>query len=823
MGGTTLTEQGRWAAVPGARAAWEDADDDGRPRWTRGTRALLLGLLSAALAAALGQTIAVTALPRIDGDLPGPAPVTWVVTAYLFAAAAGLPLHGKLGDAFGRRAALVLAALLFTAGSVLAGRSHSTAELTAFRALQGAGAGGLVIGVQAVVTGLVPPRVRGRSLALLGTACALACAAGPLLGGYLTDHASWRWCFLAGAPFGVLALIVAAFVPTPPRPAVRPGTDPGGALLLAAFATGLVLLAGVGGTEYAWTSRTVLGLALGVLGTGLMFVAVEYFVTDPLLPLRRFRDTVFAVPGLVGAALGVALFGAAAYLPTFLPVTDGASPTRSGLLMLPLAGGLALGATGCGHLVRRTGRHRGCAVLGCALAACAMWLLCRVPQDAGRPAHSLGTAALGLGIGCVLPALVLAVRDSVRRTGPAAGAATADAGTHGTLRRLGGTVGAALFGTFLADRLAGHLGGPPASAHRAAVPESLVPRLVGAMPDALRDSPAAGYADFVPRVFLFLLPALLLGLLLAVFLKDEPWDPYLSAPAAPPPWEKVSLPQARTGTVAGPCPPERRGPDRPPHSGRRSGPVVEVYGEARHHDGSPVSRATLTLIDTGGRQVARGTTGEDGRYTLGAPGAGSYVLVAAAGGHQPQAVDVTVGDRAFGVDVVLGGAGRLAGTVATAHGTPVRDAVVTLTDERGDVAATTRSGREGGYVLPEVVVGAYTLAASAPTYRPTALPVAVRADRETRQDVELSGGTVLRGTVRAGGGHPVENARVTLLDADDSVMDTTTTGPDGRFRFVELPDGEYTVVAAGYPPVAAVLQVAGAGRTEHDLQLGYED
>jgi uncharacterized surface anchored protein len=173
--------------------------------------------------------------------------------------------------------------------------------------------------------------------------------------------------------------------------------------------------------------------------------------------------------------------------------------------------------------------------------------------------------------------------------------------------------------------------------------------------------------------------------------------------------------------------------------------------------------------------------------------------------------------------VVLGGAGRLAGAVRTADGTPVRDAVVTLTDVRGDVVATARSGREGAYVLSELVAGEYTLAASAPAFRPAALPVSVQASRETRQDVELAGGAVLRGTVRAPGGRLVEDARVTLLDAAGNVVDSVTTGPDGYFRFVDLAAGEYTVIAAGYPPVATVLQVAGGGRTERDLQLGHAD
>ncbi|MEU7189308.1 MFS transporter [Streptomyces sp. NPDC045369] len=828
MGGTTLTEQGRWAAAPDIRPAWAE---DGGPPGPRGAPVLLSGLLTALLPGALGATVAVTALPRIAGDLRGPDTVSWVVTAYLFAAAAGLPLHGKLGDAFGRKAALVLAAALFTAGSVLAGRSHSLGELTAFRALQGGGAGGLLIGVQAVVASLVPTRLRGRIMAGAGAACGLACAAGPLLGGYLTDHASWRWCFFSGAPFGVLALLVAAFVPRLPKPAVRGRLDLAGLLLLAAFATCLALTVSWGGTEYAWTSRVVVGLGLGALGTALLFLAVEYFGTDPLLPLRLVRDTVFAVPGLVGAALGVALFGAAGYVPTFLPVADGASPARSGLLMLPATAGLALGAVLCAHLARRTGRHRAFPVLGCALAGGAVWLLCRVPQDAGQPVHGLGTGLLGLGVGCVLPVLVLAVRDSVRRAGPAT-VTPGGTGTHTTIRQFGGCVGAALFLTFLADRLAGHSGtGLPGAARHAAEPESLVPGLLGALPAVLRDSPAAAYAHTVPRVLLYLLPVLLLGLLLAVLLKEKSLvthaSPVPPVPIPPPAGQRdaLSVPQART-EAAVPGPPERPEPDRTPRAPAAADPyvpAVPMSGTVRHRDGSAVPHAALTLVGTDGRQVARGATGADGRYALSAPGAGAYVLIAAAGGHRPQAVAVTVGERPVGLDLLLGGAGRLSGAVTTADGTPVRDAAVTLTDVRGEVVATGRSGREGGYVLTELVAGEYTLAASSPAHRPAALPVTVGSARETRQDIELAGGAVLRGTVRSGGGRPVEDARVTLLDAAGNVVDSAATGPDGLFRFVDLSAGEYTVVAAGYPPVATVLQVTGGGRTERDLQLGYGD
>lgn len=310
------------------------------------------------------------------------------------------------------------------------------------------------------------------------------------------------------------------------------------------------------------------------------------------------------------------------------------------------------------------------------------------------------------------------------------------------------------------------------------------------------------YAEAMPHGFPYFVPVLVLGLVIALTLKEKtlvnqngPANGNSTGVSAPP------VPEPRTGNAPG----------------------VPVHGTVQHPDGTMVARAALTLIDSLGLQVGRGVTGEDGRYTLATPGSGSYVLIASAGGHQPQAATVTVGDRPVDLDVVLGGAGRLVGGVLTADGTPVPDAVVTLTDASGEVVASTRSARDGNYVLAELVAGEYTLAASAPSNRPAALPVSVRGGRETRQDVELAGGAVLRGTVRTPDGPPVPDARVTLLDAAGNVVDSVTTGDDGVYRFADLVAGPYTVIAAGYPPVATVLQVAAGGRTERDLQLGHED
>ncbi|MBP5890114.1 MFS transporter [Streptomyces scabiei] len=784
MGPTTLVKD-----EPATTPATPPPADGPPPHGPHRVRLVFAALLLVLLLAALEQMAVATALPEIVGELRGVDRMSWAIAAYLLTAAVTLPVHSRLSELRGPKGVFQCALVFFVAGSALAGLARTMDQFIVFRALQGVGAGGLMIGVQAIVADLVPARRRGRHLGVVGAVFGLASVTGPLLGGWLTDHLSWRWCFYVNVPCGLLALAVVTFALRPRRATARGRLDVLGTLLLAAVSACLVLLAGRAGTVHAWNSRPVLVLAAGAVLAAALLLVVERFAVQPLLPLRLLRDPVFLVSGLVGATVGVALFGTATYLPNQLRMVGGISATASGLLMLPMTAGIVGTSVVCGRLIARTGHYRTYPVLGAALAALGVWLLSRLQTDTPPLQFGIRTAVLGAGIGMVMPVLVLAVQNSVRPADTGTATAAGDC-----FRQLGGAVGAAAVGALLTARLADRL--PERAGAVLPDPGSLTPDLVHALPDPLRDTYVAAYAEALPGLFLYLTPVLALGAFVACFLGERTPPPCDEVPAGP----AARVPQARAPHEAG----------------------VPVLGTVQQSDGTVVPRAALTLIDSGGRQTGRGGSGEDGRYALSTPGPGAYVLIAAAGGHRPQAVSVTVGEGPVEVDIVLGGAGRLAGTVRTADGRAVGEATVTLTDARGEVVVTTRSGQQGDYLVTELAAGDYILAVSAHSHRPAALPVTVRAARETRLDVELAGGAVLLGTVRAGSGRPVEDARVTLLDAAGDVVGTITTGVDGTFRFADLAAGEYTVIATGYPPVATVLQVDGDG-TEQDVRLGHAD
>ncbi|GGQ18270.1 MFS transporter [Streptomyces roseolilacinus] len=807
MGGITLTKDGRAGDAPPDGTAPPAPGDtaplpDPAPRRSR-TGPVLTGLVLAVLLAAFQQLAVAAVLPALAADLPGgPGRVPWTVTAYLLTACASLPLHGKLGDLYGRKGTFLSALALFAAASALAGWARTPDELVALRAVQGLGAGGVLAGAQAVTASLAPARRRARHLALLGAAFGTATAAGPLLGAYVTDTASWRWAFHLTTPGCLAALLLVGTALTPPGPGAARGRGsaaahrrarPGllGALLLTAATTCLVLLLTWAGSQYAWTSRTVTGLACAAAGGFLLYLVSARRAPEPVLPPRLLRDPVLLVAGFVAAVVGTCLAGVAVCLPALLPRDGRQGPLETGLLMLPLLGSLAVASLVSGHLARRTGRYAVQGVIGVAVAWVGMWLLSQL--DAGTPHvdHGVWQALVGTGLGLVLPALALAAQN----TAPPAdlGAAT---GAHTLCGLLGVCAGVTLLGTLAA--------GPHA------------------LPSALREGYVQAYAGAAPRILLHLVALLGAGLLVVLFLRERPL-----ADAARP--AGATVPEARA-PEPGPAAPPASGPAPAPPSEEAydpestAGPGASLCGTVRHHDGTPVPGAALTLLDARGRQAGRGASGAGGRYALGTPAAGAYVLIASAAGHRPRALTLTAGARPDGPverDIVLGGAGRLRGTVTTPDGAPAEDVTVTLTDARGEVVASVRTGPDGGYVLTDLLAGDYALTAGGPGLGPTALPVGVHAERETWQDVEITGGAVLCGTVRAPGGRPVEDARVSLLDAAGNTVGTLTTGPDGAFRFPDLASGAYTVIASGYPPVATALQVAGGSRATRDVRLGH--
>ncbi len=418
----------------------------------RSITVVFVGLMLVLLMAALDQTIVSTALPTIVGDLGGLSHISWVVTAYLLAQTAVTPVYGKLGDLYGRKIVLQVALVVFLIGSALCGAAQTLTELIAFRALQGLGGGGLMVGTMAAIGDVVPPRDRGRYQGIFGAVFGLASVIGPLLGGFFTTSLTWRWIFYVNLPIGVAAFAVLAATLPSRQDETHHRIDYLGAAVLAAALTALVLTCTLGGTDYAWGSPQIVVLGALALVLVVTFVRVEQRAAEPVLPPRLFRDSVFSVTSAIGLVVGFALFGSVTYLPLFLQVVLGASPTGSGLQILPLMGGLLITSIGSGQFISRTGRYKPFPIAGTAIMVVGLFLLSTMDPQTTRIAASAFMFVLGLGLGLTMQVLVLVVQNAVdyKDLGVATSGAT-------LFRSIGGSVGTAVLGSIFSNRLASEL------------------------------------------------------------------------------------------------------------------------------------------------------------------------------------------------------------------------------------------------------------------------------------------------------------------------------------------------------------------------------
>jgi EmrB/QacA subfamily drug resistance transporter len=478
--------------------------------------ALMLGMFLAAL----DQTIVATALPTIAGDLHGLNHLSWVVTAYLITSTISLPLWGKFGDLWGRKIFFQLAIVIFLVGSILSGLSHTMLELIICRAIQGWGAGGLMVGSQAIIGDVIPPRQRGRYMGYFGAVFGLSSVLGPLAGGWLTQHASWRWIFYINVPIGIAALFIIAAVLHVPATRTAHRIDWWGTALLSAGVVGLILLTTWGGVTYAWGSSTIVILGLASVALIVAFCYVETRAVEPIIPLALFRSRTFSAASAVGFVVGFTMFGAIVYLPLYLQVVHGSSPTKSGLELLPVITGMLVTFIISGQLVSRTGRYKIFPIAGTAVVTLGMFLFTHL-----GPTTSFWTAAMymfvvGLGMGLVMQVLVVAVQNSVPHS--QLGTATA---TATFFRTIGGAFGVAILGAVFNSRLLAHLKASATPAQLKLFSGGTIaenPAQISHLPGPARTLLVDAFSHSLQTVYVVAVPFALVAFVLTFLLKEIP-------------------------------------------------------------------------------------------------------------------------------------------------------------------------------------------------------------------------------------------------------------------------------------------------------------
>ena len=927
---------------------------------------ILSGLMLGMFLAALDQTIVGTSIRTIADDLKGLDLQAWATTAYLITATVSTPIYGKLSDIYGRRPLFMTAISIFVIGSTACAFSQTMYELAAFRAVQGLGAGGLMALVFTIIADIVAPRERakyqGYFLAVFGTSTVL----GPVLGGFLAGQSSilhitgWRWVFLVNVPIGIIALVVVGKVLHIPHRRQEQRIDWLGALLLSVGIVPLLVIAEQG-RDWGWVSnRAIICYAIGAIGL-ITFIFVEHLMKDAaMIPLRLFRINTFAMSTLVSVVIGVGMFGGITIVPQYMQIVQRMTPTKAGLMLLPMMLGIMAGSVISGQITAKTGRYKVFPIIGSALLVVGLLLFHRVGVDTPRWELVAYMAIFGLGLGNCLQTLIVAAQNAVpgRDVGVATAAVT-------FFRQLGGTVGVAVFLSILFSTVGDKIAAAftkigPTAQFQAALHDPVVlqnpanQQVVAAINNrgtsgnvggVLQDSSflqridarlahpfLTGFAQSVDLVFLVGAGVMVVAFVLAWFIKEiplrlhsgtqsalmedamtmptEPTEPIKPTEPAEPeqdlarhavaeaaavepaavevdlfrPAEPVlagvgrptqarwngrsemaatgqgaggaggAIPRVGAGSPtrvttgsggggsgvtassgggsggsgsanSGSGPGRAAGVTTGPRTGADgTGSGLPVRGAVRRTGGGRVGGAALTLIDHGGRQVSRDNAGQDGGFELSAPGAGSYVLVASAPGHQPWAASVLVGSEPVSVDVLLAGSGGVTGLVRVAgSGQVMANALVTLTDGVGEVIGSASTTAEGRYRFTQLVAGGYILVVTADGYRPVALPLTVTDSGEVNQDIDLIGGAQLSGVARTRAGQPIPDARITVLDTAGNVTAVTRTDAEGRYLLADLSDGNYTVIASGYPPVAAASHLSAGEHARHDVELGWEE